>query len=165
MPVFLVRDLKFPESSYGLLFAINTLLIISFEVPITAAITHWSYRKSLSIGSLLFAVGFGGMAFTNTFFEVALTVGIWTLGEMILFPAMNSYVSDMAPSFLRGQYMGVYVATFSGGFIVAPWLGTQILEHFGSHSLWISMLLFGMLSPLMLMAVTLPGKSTAVQGK
>src|SRR6185295_6456717 len=47
LPLFLVRDLGFPASAYGVFFTINTLIIITTEVPLTSAIAHWPHRRSL----------------------------------------------------------------------------------------------------------------------
>lgn len=62
MPIYLVRALRFSESAYGLLFTINTALIILLEIPLTSAIVHWSYARTMSLGSLGFGVGFGALA-------------------------------------------------------------------------------------------------------
>jgi MFS family permease len=156
MPLFLVRELGFSEASYGFLFAVNTMIIIIFEIPITAAITHWNYRRTLSLGSFLFATGFGAMALFTSMPAMVGTVVVWTVGEMILFPSMNAYVSDMAPAKQRGQYMGAYMACFSMSFIAAPWAGTLILDRFGGKVLWIAIFTFGMLSPLLITWLKLP---------
>src|SRR4029077_16194959 len=59
MPLFLVRDLHYRESFYGLLFALNTVLIIIAEVPLNLAMAGWSSRWTLVLGATLYAVGFG----------------------------------------------------------------------------------------------------------
>lgn len=50
MPLFLVHNLKMSEANYGMLFSLN------------AATSHWSHRRALALGSMLFAVGFGALA-------------------------------------------------------------------------------------------------------
>ncbi len=150
MPLYLVRDLHFAESDYGMLFALNTLLIITLEIPLNSMTSHWSYRRTLTLGSILFALGFGGLAFANSFLEVALTIVVWSFGEMVLFPSMSAYVSEIAPKDRHGEYMGLYVMTFSLAFLVGPWAGTTVLEHFGSKTLWISTFVVGLLSALVL---------------
>ena len=53
MALYLVRDLGLPEIDYGLLFTINTLLIVALEVPINSATAHWSHRSTLALGPFL----------------------------------------------------------------------------------------------------------------
>jgi MFS family permease len=146
MPLFLVRDLHFTESAYGLLFTVNCLMIIALEIPLNSATAHWSYRRTLSLGSLLFALGYGGLCVARSFAEVMFTVVIWTFGEMILFPSMSAYVSDLAPDGRRGEYMGMYLMAFSVAFMAGPWIGTLALDHFGPTAFWAGTLGVGLVS-------------------
>jgi hypothetical protein len=52
MPLYIVRDLHYRESFYGLLFVLNTLLIVALEVPLNLAMAHWSHRRALMLGML-----------------------------------------------------------------------------------------------------------------
>jgi MFS family permease len=150
MPLHLVRNLNFSESSYGLLFTINTLLIIVLEIPLNSATSHWSLKRTLSLGALLFGIGFGALTVAQTYFQVAITVVIWTFGEMILFPGMSTYISEIAPDGKSGEYMGLYLMSFSLAFMVAPWIGTLVLERLGATSLWSGALMLGLLSAIAL---------------
>lgn len=153
MPIFLVRDLGFSEVFYGLQFTLNTLMIVALEVPLNHATAHWPARRSLALGSLLFAAGFGALAFARTPWEVSATTVVWTFGEMILLPAMSAYVSDIAPAARRGEYMGLYMMSFSVAFMVGPWAGLFALQHWGPAVLWGCVFLAGALSAALLSAV------------
>jgi predicted MFS family arabinose efflux permease len=153
MPLYMVRDLKFTEAVYGLLMAINTVLIIFLEVPLTLAIEHWSNRLALGLGSLFFALGFGALAIATDTLGVGATIIVWTLGEMILFPGASAYMAEVAPPEKRGEYMGLYLMTFSIAFAIAPWLGTVILDRFGPGTLWISTFVGGSVSAAMMLAL------------
>jgi MFS family permease len=150
LPLFLVRDLHLPESSYGLLFAVNTVMIILLEVPLNASMAHWTHRHALALSCVFWSVGFGMLMFVNSFAGAALSVAIWTFGEMILFPGSANYVSEIAPSARRGTYLGVYQMSYSLAFILAPWLGTQMLEHFDAKRLWAATFVLGGLSAMMM---------------
>jgi MFS family permease len=150
LPIYLVRDLHLPVSTYGLLFTVNTLMIIFLEIPLNSATSHWTFRRTLSFGSSLFAIGFGMLAFSKDIWSTIGTVVIWTFGEMILFPGMSAYVTEIAPSARRGQYMGLYTVSFSLSFTLGPWIGTQILEHYGGFVLWTSAFWFGLISTVLL---------------
>jgi len=77
-------------------------------------------------------------------------VVIWTFGEMILFPASATYISELAPPARRGEYMGFYSMTFGIGFTIGPWAGLNILEAAGARTLWLTCLVVGTLSTLLL---------------
>jgi len=137
MPLFLVRDLHFKESTYGLLFTINTMMIVFMEVPLNLAMSKVSHQKTLAWGSILCGAGFGALAVATGFWGVAGTVVIWTFGEMVLFPSMSSYVADISPDDRRGEYMGLYTMAFALAFAIGPWAGTVVYERLGATTLWI----------------------------
>ncbi|HEX8091922.1 MAG TPA: MFS transporter [Blastocatellia bacterium] len=153
MPLFVVRDLKLSESAYGLLFTINTVLIILVEVPLNTAMARWPHKNSMALGALLCGAGFGALALASGFLTVAATVVIWTFGEMILFPSGSAYVADIAPAPRMGEYMGFYVMTFGAAFIISPWLSILILEEFGASTLWVASLACAALAAAMLWKV------------
>lgn len=150
MPLFLVRDLNLTEAGFGMLLAINTVLIILIEVPLNAAMGDWPHRHSLVLGALLVGLGFGGLMFGGGVYWVAATVAVWTFGEMILLPASAAYVSDIAPPSRSGAYMGLYTMGFSVAFAIGPLLGVQAMERFGSSSVWIGALICGCVTSTMI---------------
>ena len=136
MPLFLVRDLAIAERHYGLLFTINTLLIVFLEVPINTATAHWSHRRTLALGTFLSAAGFGALAFATDFWTSAATVVIWTFGEMLFFPGLAAYLTDIAPEHRRGEYMGLSQMVMGLAFMLGPWAGMAALEGLGGRALW-----------------------------
>jgi MFS family permease len=151
LPLFIVSDLGFSTAVFGLLTAVNTVLIIFIEVPLNDAMRNWDDRKSLALGALLCGIGFGLMAFTNTIPPIVLLIVIWTFGEMIFFPSSGEYVAKIAPEKQRGEYMGYFQMSFSFAFMVGPWLGAEVLEQFGSFYLWIGCFVFGLISTILML--------------
>lgn len=150
LPLFLVRDLGFRESTYGMLFTLNTLIIILLEVPLNTAMTRWRHSRGLSLGALLYGVGFGVLAFTRDLPGVIGSTVIWTFGEMVLLPGSSAYMAEIAPEGKRGQYMGLYTMTFSAAYCVGPWLGTLVLDRVSGRALWLGTLALGLLSASLL---------------
>src|SRR5262249_29397705 len=111
----------------------------------------WSARPTLALATVLIAVGFGALAIAHTPLAIALTVAIWTFGEMIFFPTATAYVAELAPEGRTGEYMGGFAATFSLGLIVGPWLGAALLDRAGGPATWLTVLGIG-LSAAALMA-------------
>ena len=150
MALFLVRDLHILESQYGLLFTINTVLILLVEVPLNGATARWPHGRALALGALLTGAGFGALSLATSYWSVAATVVVWTFGEMILLPGSAACAADMAPAARRGAYMGLYTMSFSAAFAVGPWLGTQVFERLGGAMLWGGTFLCGCLSAAMM---------------
>jgi MFS family permease len=154
MPLFLVRELRFSEAQYGLLFTINTLLIVFLEVPINTSTAHWSHRRNLALGAFLSAAGFGAIAFAWDFWSAAATVVIWTFGEMFFFPGMAAYLTDIAPENRRGEYMGLSQMVMGLAFMVGPWLGMQALTQLGGRTLWLLTFFCGLASTFVMMRLS-----------
>jgi MFS family permease len=136
LPLDVVRDLGMPASFFGWMFTINTILIVLLEVRLNLQTSHWPHRKSLCIGGLFIAAGFGAMAFAHTAAAIAATVVVWTIGEMVLLPSMSNYVAELSPPDRRGEYMGLYSMAWGIAFALGPWIGTVVLERYGRVPLW-----------------------------
>ena len=149
MPLFMVRELQMSEAGIGLLFAINTVIIIIVEVPLNTAMADWRHRHALALGALLIGIGFGALVLIDGVFGAAVTVVIWTFGEMIFLPASAAYVSDIAPREQAGAYMGLYTMGFSIALAVGPWVGTAVMERFGSSTVWVGTLICGLITAVM----------------
>jgi len=164
MPVWMVDQLGLSTRSYGLLFTLNTLLIVFLEVRLNSATAHWSPARALSVGSALCTLGFGALAFLSSYWGIVATVVVWTFGEMILFPSTAAYVSELAPPARRGEYMGFYSMTFGIGFTIGPWAGLSVLEAAGARALWLACLAVGAVSTLLVARIRSEDQSTAPAG-
>lgn len=154
LPLFLVNDLRLSPAFYGMLFTVNTLMIVLMEVPLNAATAHWPHRRALALGAFLFAAGSGAFAFAAGPEMVIVGIVIWTFGEMLLFPQASAYVAEIAPPHRRGEYMGAYSLSFSLAFAFSPWAGTAAFVAFGARPLWIGVFVVGMVSALLMLGVT-----------
>jgi MFS family permease len=155
LPLFLVQYLRQSPAFYGMLFTINTLLIVALEVPLNGATAHWSNIRSIIIGCMLFAIGFGALGVISSASGVIATVVVWTFGEMMLFPALSAHMAEIAPENRRGAYMGAYSMSMSIALTVGPWLGTQLLSALGPVTVWSVMFALGALAAV-LMAFAAP---------
>ena len=150
MSLWVVRDHGLPESAFGILFSINTLIIVALEVPINAATAHWSHRRTLVLGALLAGTGFGAMALASDFWSFAVTVVIWTFGEMFIFPSAAAYVTDVSDPERMGEYSGLFAMSFSVAYSVGPWAGTLVLDRFGGRALWAGTFVLGLVAAAMI---------------
>lgn len=150
LPLYIVDDLCYTTAAFGLLSAVNTVMIIILEVPINDLMGNISYKKSLVIGALLAAIGFGAFAIAQTTIPLIIAIMIFTFGEMIFFPVTAAYTSEIAPENRKGEYMGYYQMTFSLGFSFGPWLGTVVYQNFGSATLWLGAFCLGLVSVMLL---------------
>ena len=142
LPLYIVNELNLSNSLFGMVIAVNTVIIIFVEVPLNTWMSNWKDRNSLILGAVLTGIGFGLTAVAFDVPLLMLTVVIWTFGEMIFFPAAASRAADLSPQNKRGEFMGYFQMTFSFSFIAAPYIGTLVYESFGSVTLWIGSFFF-----------------------
>lgn len=150
VPIFLVKYLRLPEALYGTVFTLNTLMIVALEVPLNTAMAEWPHRRALTLGALLYALGFGSFAFARGPATVLAGVVVWTFGEMIMMPGSSAYAAEIAPAGRGGEYMGLYTMSFSIAFAIAGWIGTNVLDRWGPRTLWSGAFAAGCFSALLM---------------
>lgn len=148
LPLYVVEYLGFSNSTFGLLIAVNTVLIILIELPLNASMTGWKDENSLYLGIILTGIGFGALIFADTITILIISIVIWTFGEMIFFPGAATMASELAPENRKGEYMGFYQMVFSLSFMLAPYLGTFIYDKLSPTALWAATFFFSLISLL-----------------
>ena len=150
-----VRASGLSDADYGLLISLNGLAIVLLELPLVAITQRFPYRPVLTLGSLLVGLGFALNAFANDLPELALTVLIWTLGEIVYAPVASAYVADIAPEHMRGRYQGAWGLTWGLAYVFAPALGAAIFA-WSADGLWLICGVLGVASALLLLAARPP---------
>jgi MFS family permease len=132
-----LRDLYgFAEDRIGLVMAINTLLIVLFEMVLVHGVAGYDPLKVTGVGAFLFCLGFALLPLGSTFAFAAFTVAVWSVGEMLVLPVAAGVVAERAGQGSTGRYMGLYNLAFATGFVVAPVTGTWVYENLGPRALW-----------------------------
>jgi MFS family permease len=126
----------FSSADYGMAIAVNGVLIVALQIPVTRFIEHRDPRRLLVVSSLLAGFGFGLTAFAGSVGVFALTVCVWTLGEMVNAPTQTGLVVRLSPVQGRGRYQGVYTLSWSVAGLVAPLLSGFVVDRLGAEWLW-----------------------------
>ncbi|MFH8366386.1 MDR family MFS transporter [Streptomyces sp. NPDC018031] len=133
----------FSSSDYGLVAAVNGVLIVALQIPVTRFIEHRDPRRLLVASALLAGYGFGLTAFAGSLAVYALTVFVWTLGEIINSPTQMSLVVRLSPAHSRGRYQGVYTMSWSVAALAAPLMAGGIIDELGAEWLWATCAVLG----------------------
>lgn len=120
------------------LLLINTLTIVFLQLPLVHGLARFSAGQRIRIGSVLFALAQIGFWFTPVSWPMGwlLSAFVLSIGEVILFPALNLRVDELAPPHLRGSYVGA-ASLYLLGSASAPILGGLIIDHLDGQWLFI----------------------------
>jgi MFS family permease len=147
-PLFLRSSYHLPETTIGLVIALNAAIIVVFEMPLLRLMEGRRLMPFIVWGSFLTCLGMGLLPFGTGVAMAVLSTAVWTLGEMLALPLTNTIVAERATPGTTGRYMGLFTLTFSVAFIIAPVIGTTIYDHLGARVLWLGVACFGVLLAL-----------------
>ncbi len=136
LPIAMGQDGLSP-ATYGSVIAVNGVLIVVGQLFVPRLIRGRGRSPVLALSAVITGVGFGLTAFAGTAWLYAMTVVIWTLGEMLGSPSNSALIAELSPAAMRGRYQGVFSLSWSGAAFAAPILGGFVQEHAGDTVLWL----------------------------
>jgi predicted MFS family arabinose efflux permease len=140
-----VSDVGLSARDFGLLIGLNGLLVLMLELPITGMVSRFRLPYVLAIGNLLVGAGLALTGLMTDMVLLAVTVLIWTLGEMLSSSVANAYLGSLTPPGMIGRYQGLYFATYTTGTGIGPLLGGAVYA-LGPWALWTLVAAAGLLS-------------------
>ncbi|RKR91815.1 putative MFS family arabinose efflux permease [Micromonospora pisi] len=124
--------------AYGLIIALNGILIVVLQIPVTSMLKGRDRRMVLALSALLTGVGFGVNGFAGTSVILySLSVMVWTLGEIAYAPASAAAVAELSDERAHGRYQGLFGFSTSVASILAPLVGGLALDLWGGPALWL----------------------------
>ena len=138
LTVYYKQELHLKENIIGAVLALNGLIIAFVEMVLVYKLEN---RKKAVVymmsGSFLIGASFLLLNISHAFAFVLLQMAIVTLGEMLLFPFMNSFWVNRSNEHNRGQYAAVYIMSFSAAIVLAPTFASQVAMWLGFPVLWV----------------------------
>jgi MFS family permease len=95
--------------------ACNAITVILMQYQIGRFLKREQLPYWICLGTALFVLGLFGFSFADTTLTWCAAMFVFTLGEMIIYPAEYLFVDTIAPEHLRGSYLGAQnLAAFGG---------------------------------------------------
>jgi MFS family permease len=150
-----VRDSGLSASDYGLIYAVNPVAVIVAQPLVLRLVDRLRVVPTLAAAELVLGIGFALTAFAGSVGMFALTVLIWTLGEIGFNAVGPALLAEIAPPELRGRYNGLIGMAFGGASLLGPVAGTWL---FGVSPglLWTTCLVTGAIAAVVVLALA-PG--------
>jgi MFS family permease len=141
LPIHASRDLGIATNAWGLLFSLNGLLIVVFQLRVTSVVEGRPRAFVMAVAMLGYAAGMAVIALiggpTWAVPGVALAIVLFTAGEILLFPQEPSLTSDLSPADRRGRYQGIFLAATGVGTALGPPVGGFLLDAAPGPTLWV----------------------------
>jgi MFS family permease len=135
LPVFAKNQTNVSERAIGLVFLVNSLVIVLAQLPLTRLVEG---RRRMAMLALMTAVWsaawllvFGAGLWLTAAAAAAVIVfagGVFAVGECLQGPTQQALIAELAPYHLRGRYMALSTSSWSIGWIAGPALGAFVLQ-------------------------------------
>lgn len=136
LPLAMNADGLSPQA-YGLAVAANGVLIIVAQPLVNAWLVRRDHSRVVGAGLLVVAGGTALYTAASSLWTYTAVVVVWTAGEVVVAAVGQAVVADLAPEHLRGRYSALWGMSWAGGSLLAPLLGTRLLE-VGAATLWLT---------------------------
>jgi MFS family permease len=135
LPIAMGQD-GMSSTDFGIVISANGILIVLLQIPLTQLAASRSPARLLALGAVLFGAGLGVTAFAGSIALYALTVCVWTMGEILYMPTSSAVVAQLSPLHARGRYSGMYGLSWSVANFTGPLVGGFVIDHAGTDALW-----------------------------
>ncbi len=148
LPTYAVARTAVLPNQLGYIYAVNGLVVVFGQFPVTAAVSRFREESVLMLGAAFYALGYSLVAFSGSLLQLMADMVLITIGENLTTPSMNSMVSKLAPGDRVGRYMAFNGMANSAGRAAGPTVGSLLLfiYAFNGPLVWSSLDLFGLLS-------------------
>jgi hypothetical protein len=131
-----MRAAGFRPLWYSVMVALNGLVVILFELPLTTVVSRWPARRVIGVGFPLLGAGLAAYSLPGGLAVFVTGTLLWSLAEIIEGPTMFAYPAQAGPERLRGRYIGAGHGMFGLGTAIGPVAGVALWSALGSR-FWI----------------------------
>jgi DHA1 family multidrug resistance protein-like MFS transporter len=120
----IAQRLSGSANSVGLIYAVNSVMVVTLQYPIVRIIGRRFNQMVLLICGMLFAsIGIGSVAFAANLPMLIGSVVVFSLGALIVSPTQQSVLASLANPAALGSYFGVSSLSLAFGGALGSWSG------------------------------------------
>jgi len=136
LPVYVSENFGLAENQYSLMITVNAAMVIFLQYFVTKQTEKFEDFPVMTFGTLFYAVGLFSFAFGSELWHFMLSVGIVTLGELIVMPTATTLVANLAPDDMRARYLGLLSLGYPIGSGIGPVLGGFLNDTVAPVAMW-----------------------------
>ncbi|MGA7671229.1 MAG: MFS transporter, partial [Nitrolancea sp.] len=136
-PPYLKAQAGIDEAWIGLLFTINTLIVVVAQLWMARKVARWGRGFTLAFAAIFWAVSYVmiGASPWLTFLPFVAIV-VYTVGEMMFMPTSGVIVVELAPERLRGRYLAFSSVIWGTAWGLSSWASGATLGSAHPVLLW-----------------------------
>jgi len=108
------------EQAFGLILSENGLIVALFTVVVTKWVTKFRERNVFVLSSVVYAASILMFGATNWIWGLIAAMAVFTLGELMVAGLQQTFISNLAPEHMRGQYFAAASLRYTIGRTIAP---------------------------------------------
>jgi MFS family permease len=145
-------------TDYGTALAVNGFLVVLVTIPVSNMAARWPRFETVAVAGALLGIGFGATALATNLPLFALSVALWTLGEIAGTSVGPTIIADLSPIELRGLFQGIFGSAWGLSYFLGPLVGGWVYEQWGSNVLWVGCLVLGFVIALGYLGLSAPAR-------
>jgi MFS family permease len=127
----------------GYVLATNAVTVVVLQVLVSRFMEKRNPVTSITVGGLLTVAGMAGFAMADNLWHFIAAMVVFSLGEILIYPAEFAIIDRIAPEDSRGAYfgaqtfaqIGVFIGPFTGGLLLGAYGGTAMFLGVGMFAL------------------------------
>jgi POT family proton-dependent oligopeptide transporter len=129
MPLY-VRGYIDPHAKIDLILSVDPLLIMCFQMAVSAAIRRKDAIWAMAVGLSLCGISMAVLATGRSIWAPILALAVLALGEMIQAPRYYDYIARLAPANCQGLFMGWAFFPVGFGYLLAGQVGGLLVHRY-----------------------------------
>jgi MFS family permease len=127
----------------GLVLSLSGLLVVVLQPIVTPAVARMPFGLAAAGSAALIALCHGATAFAATAVWYAVTVAVWTVGEIMQVPLAADFMAKRSPDGETGAYQGAYAFMWNLGLAAGAPAGQLVFATAGRNVLWAGVAVIG----------------------
>ncbi len=137
LPLTLVER-GLPAAQFGLLMTTSSVTVVLAQPLLASRLVPGNPFGTMLVGYLVLGAGLAATGWATGLAGFLATTVVWSLGDVLLLGLPFAIVSGLAPEGARGRYLAAYGISWGVAGVLAPLLGTRLLDAGGPHLLWLT---------------------------
>lgn len=136
-PIYMRNEYQLDEQAFSNLFLINTVLIVLFQVVIVDLASKYSLFLSAAVGAFLVGFGMSLLILGSSYFLAIISCFIWTAGEILTFPILQTLLYNRAKDDSKATHMGLYQTVYAFANVTGPIIGSMAYQYRSGDGIWL----------------------------